>query len=104
MNDMNLEKKGEAQAAAQPQAAQPKAAPAAAAPAAARPAAAAPAQPAKNQIEPECVAPEALRERMETLKNKEGFDFLENLTGFTGRPTALAWSISSSRRPTQAAA
>lgn len=82
MNDMNLEKKGEAQAAAQPQAAQPKAAPAAAAPAAARPAAAALARPAKNQIEPECVAPEALRERMETLKNKEGFDFLENLTGF----------------------
>lgn len=102
MNDMNMEKKGEAQAAAQPQAAQPKAAPAAA-PAAARPAAAAPAQPAKNQIEPECVAPEALRERMETLKTKRAMISSKISPVLTGRPTASAWSISSPLRPTQAA-
>lgn len=55
-------------------------------PAATRPtakpaAAAAPAVPAKNLCVPREVAPADLRKEMERLRNEEGMDFLENMTG-----------------------
>ncbi len=58
-----------------PAAAAPKAAPA-------RPAApAAPAKPAENELKPIVVEPEKLHEELARLKDKEGMDFLECLTG-----------------------
>lgn len=60
-----------------PQAAAPAAKPAAAKPAVA----AAPAAPAPNEVKPRVVSPDELHAEMARLKNEEGMDFLECLTG-----------------------
>ena len=75
----------------------------AAAPVGPKAAVASPAAPAENQIEPRLVANDVLREEMARLKNEEGMDFLELITGVDWGEEGLGciynlWSTTTGRR------